>query len=114
MTYSVFHADFHDASRLNAAAASRQTWLFLCVITPQTIFYHQTFSSLMCVFLPTGPLTIVEGELVEGIDRAGMRVSDDVGDGDERSNRIRVSNSSVNQFLKGSDNCWLGLSLSAY
>ena len=53
MTNSVFHADFHDASRLNAATASRQTWLFLlCFINPQTIFYHQTFSSLMCVFLP--------------------------------------------------------------
>ncbi len=46
---------------------------------------------------PTAFCGDVAGELVEGIDRAGMRVSDDVGDGDERSNRIRVSNSSFNQ-----------------
>jgi hypothetical protein len=58
MTNSVFHADFHDASCLNAATASRQTLLFLCFITPQTIFNHQTFSSLMWIFLTTGPLTI--------------------------------------------------------
>ena len=42
-------------------------------------------------------------KLVEGIDRAGMRVSDDVGHGDERSNRIRVSSSSFNQSFKGPD-----------
>ena len=52
-------------------------------------------------------------KLVEGIDRAGMRVSDDVGHGDERSNRIRVSSSSVNQSLKGPDNSCLGISLNA-
>ena len=42
-----------------------------------------------------------------------MRVSDDVGNGDERSNRIRVSNSSFNKPLKGPGDCWLGVSLSA-
>jgi hypothetical protein len=31
-------ADFGIASRLNAPAASRQTWLFVCVIPPLTIF----------------------------------------------------------------------------
>ena len=38
MTYSVFHADFHNASRLNAAAASRQTWI-LCVINFSCVFF---------------------------------------------------------------------------
>ena len=38
MTYSVFHADFHNASRLNAAAASRQTWM--------SLIFHVSFSFL--------------------------------------------------------------------